>query len=312
MDSIYRIPPVVYESDVMSASALSQVVDWGVKERKMPEQWEKSAGEGVLVVVCDTGAPRHKDLPPSIFEHNFTASPVIHDRQAHQTHVSGIIGARNNDDGVVGWAPKCDIGHCKVLGDNGAGQGSWIAAGIRKAISEYKSRKADYVGCVINLSIGGPYDADEDRACREAEEAGIIVCAAAGNSGAGAGVDAPGMFQTTLAIAAYRADGEIARFSSGGPEVDFAMPGDAILSTVPNDQYQVMSGTSMATPAAAGLIACALSSRPNDKELRHYTGLKAFLATHAEDRGSLGKDNRFGLGVPTAEDIIQDQDNLFI
>jgi subtilisin len=89
------------------------------------------------------------------------------------------------------------------------------------------------------------------------------------------------------------------------------MPGEEILSTVPGNKYQVMSGTSMATPAAAGLLACALSSRPNDEEIRTIEGMREFLKNHAEDRGQLGKDNRFGFGVPIAEDLVRDQEYWF-
>jgi len=105
---------------------------------------------------------------------------------------------------------------------------------------------------------------------------------------------------------AYRNDGKIARFSSGGPEVDIAMPGEEILSTVPGNRYQVMSGTSMATPAAAGLVACILASRPEDNSIRNVAGMRSFLQQHAEDRGDAGQDDRFGFGVPKAEELIRD------
>jgi subtilisin family serine protease len=311
MSENYFIPPYRIDSPVFDSIALAQTYGWGQEDRKISDQWENSTGRGVLCVVLDTGSPRHKDLPTAIFEHDFTRSQVI-DRQGHGTHCAGIVAAKDNDSGVVGWAPGADLGFCKVLSDSGSGRGDWVTAGIRKAIQEYKTRKADYVGCVLSISIGGPYDADEDRACKEADEAGIIVVAAAGNSGANAGVDSPGDFKTTLATAAYRSDGKIATFSSGGKEVDFAMPGQKILSTVPGDGFQVMSGTSMATPALAGLIACVLSSRPNDTEIRNYAGMKALLAKSVEDRGAPGKDDRFGIGVPTAENTIQDPDFLFI
>lgn len=310
MTKLYRIPPVRFDSEPMDAGTLSQQIDWGLRERSMPEVWSRSAGEGVLVIVCDTGVPNHKDLPDAVFTANFTNSPDP-DRNAHQTHCSGIIAALNNDDGVVGWSPKVDIAHIKVLGDSGAGATTWITAGIRKAIEEWNKRKKDYVGCVISLSIGGPFDRGQEAACAEANDAGIIVVAAAGNSGANAGIDSPGDFATTLGTAAYRRDGEIARFSSGGPEVDFAMPGEQILSTVPGNRYQVMSGTSMATPALAGLCACVLSSHPHDESLRHYEGMKKHLSQNVEDRGSLGKDNRFGIGVPSVVDSVRDQEFWF-
>ena len=159
------------------------------------------------------------------------------------------------------------------------------------------------------MSLGGSFDAAQDDALQRAAEAGIVVVAAAGNSGYQNGrssVDHPGASTHTLGVAAYRSDGAIARFSSGGPEVDIAMPGEEILSTVPGNRYQVMSGTSMATPAAAGLLACVLASRPHSRNLQSAAAMREFLKNHTDDRGLTGKDDRFGFGVPVGETLVRD------
>ena len=307
--SNYKLPPVRKDSQPMSAMALAQQIDWGLRERNMPEVWKRSAGAGVLVIVLDTGVPQHKDLPDPVFTANFTNSRSKFDRNSHQTHCAGIIAAKNDNDGVVGWAHEADLAHIKVLGDNGSGMTTWIQRGIQQAVKLWRARRNDYVGCIISMSLGGGFDQDQENAIIEANEAEILVVAATGNSGFQGGqstVDHPGASKHTLGVAAYRRDGEIARFSSGGPEVDIAMPGEEILSTVPGNQYQVMSGTSMATPAAAGLLACMLSSRPNDYSIRNLDGLREFIKQHAEDRGGLGKDSRFGFGVPSATDLVRD------
>jgi len=313
--SDFRLPPVRIDSQPMTATALAQQVDWGLRERSMPEIWKRSSGQGVLVIILDTGVPQHPDLPEPVFSHNFTSSLSEFDRNSHQTHCAGIVGAMNNDLGVVGWAPRCDMAHIKVLGDNGAGATTWIERGIRQATKQWRNRRQDYVGCVISMSLGGRFDPDQEAAIAEATESDILVVAAAGNSGFRNGssstVNHPGASKYTIGVAAYRRDGDIANFSSGGPEVDIAMPGEEILSTIPDDKYQVMSGTSMATPAAAGLLACVLASRPNDHSIRTPEGMRELLKAHSEDRGELGKDNRFGFGVPSVDELVRDSEYWF-
>lgn len=310
----YRIPPVRYDSSPMAARMLAQQIDWGLHERSMPDIWNWCAGSGVLVVILDTGIPQHSDLPEPVFAYNFSDSGTAFDRNGHQTHCAGIVAAKNDRDGVVGWAPEATLGHIKVLGDRGGGLATWIARGIRTATAEWKKRKADFVGCVISMSLGGEFDVEQQQAIIEANESGALVVAAAGNSGYRGGrstVDHPGASSYTLGVAAYRKDRNIADFSSGGPEVDIAMPGEEILSTVPRNQYQVMSGTSMATPAAAGLLACVLSSRPRDPSIRSVRGMRAFLKEHSEDRGQLGHDYRFGFGVPNATELVRNPEYWF-
>ena len=305
----YKLPPVRLDSPPMDAMSLSQQMDWGLREHRMPEIWKRSAGEGVLVIVLDTGVPRHSDLPTPLFTANYTSDSSEVDRNGHQTHCAGIVAAKNDDHGVVGWAPAATLAHIKVLNDRGSGRSSWIESGIRHGIKLWREHRKDFVGCIISMSLGGGFDHGQELAILDAGEADIVVVAAAGNSGyrgSGSTVDHPGASQHTLGIAAYRNDGKIAKFSSGGPEVDIAMPGEEILSTVPRDRYQVMSGTSMATPAAAGLIACVLSSRPLDDSIRNSIGMREFLKSSTEDRGQTGTDNRFGFGVPIGSELIRD------
>ena len=312
--SEYRLPPVRLDSPPMDASMLSQQIDWGLQEHRMPELWKRSSGEGVLVIILDTGVPMHNDLPAPLFTANFTSDASSTDRNGHQTHCAGIVAARNDEHGVVGWAPDATLAHIKVLNDRGVGRSDWIEAGIRHGTEHWNQRRKDYVGCVMSMSLGGGFDPRQEQAIVAAGEAGIIVVAAAGNSGfrgERSTVDHPGASKNTLAVAAYRRDGRIASFSSSGPEVDIAMPGAEILSTVPGNQYRVMSGTSMATPAAAGLLSCALASRPNDNQLRTLSGMKNFLIQSVIDRGANGKDNRFGFGVPDGEQLIRDPEYWF-
>lgn len=314
-DQLFRLPPVRFDSPPLDVRTLSQQVDWGLRDRKMPELWKRSAGEGVLVIILDTGVAVHEDLPEPLFTYNFTDNQSPYDQNSHQTHCAGIVAAIDNELGVVGWAPKATLAHIKVLSDSGSGLSTWITRGLQTATQEWIKRKSDFIGCIVSMSLGGSFDRGQEQAIVQANEAGMIVVAAAGNRGfrsdGHSTVDHPGASKFTIGVAAYRVDGNIASFSSGGPEVDIAMPGEKILSTIPGNQYQIMSGTSMATPAAAGLIACILSSRPHDQSLRTIVGLRIFLQEHCEDRGQPGRDVRFGVGVPNADRAILDPEYWF-
>jgi len=200
----YRNPPVRLDSDPMDINTLSQQIDWGLREHQMPKLWSRSAGAGVLVSVLDTGVPRHEDLPEPVYSENFTSDASKFDSNGHQSHCAGIVAAKNDENGVVGWAPQADLAHFKVLSDRGSGLSHWIAAAIRQATVIWKQRQQDYVGCVISMSLGGGYDQDQDLAIQEASEAGIVVVAAAGNSGftgRKSTVDHPGASEHSIGVA---------------------------------------------------------------------------------------------------------------
>jgi subtilisin family serine protease len=141
-------------------------------------------------------------------------------------------------------------------------------------------------------------------------EKGSIVVAAAGNSGFNGSrntIGWPGKYLESICVGATRSDGKIASFSSGGREMDVACPGQDIVSASTNRGYVSMSGTSMATPFFAGLLALVVELMRREGNAR-FTGVeavRAFLAQYCEDRGTPGKDPSFGLGVPIATKIVE-------
>jgi len=220
--------------------------------------WNITTGNSVKVAVLDTGIDQaHPDLSSKIdFNQNFTDSSTIDDIYGHGTHVSGIIAAiTNNNAGVAGVCPTCRLLNGKVLNDSGSGAYSWIANGIIWA-TENNAK-------VINMSLGGSTKSTTlENAVNYAWSHGVGVVAAAGNS-ANPSKTYPGAYTNVIAVAATNNLDQKASFSSYGSWVSVAAPGENIYSTFPTHPYTINkslgydygSGTSMATPMAAGVAA---------------------------------------------------------
>lgn len=305
---VYRIPPYKIGPEMMLANDGSDRMPWSLTTCRVPEHWKDTKGKGILVAVLDTGLWRHRDLPDPVFAANFSSSGTVYDRQGHGTHVAGTIGARLDGTGVVGWAPECSLGCVKVLGDDGSGDDEGIARGI-----DYAAQAGAHV---INMSLGGGFSQMIADACRRAVARGVFMICAAGNEGLEGGqntVGWPARLDEVIAIASFRRDGRISDFSSYGPEVDMAFPGEDILSTWPNNTFRTLSGTSMATPAACGLTALMLAYQADQEKagkrlefpIKNNLGLIDHWKRHAVDAGDPGQDIRFGWGVPDVSGIIR-------
>lgn len=297
---IYRLPPMLLGPKVYMANELKDTLDWGLEINGIDKAWV-TKGEGVRIGVADTGLPDHPDLQGAIIaSKNFSQSSTVRDLNGHSTHVSGTIGAREDGKGVIGVAPRSQIVIAKVLNDDGSGSLEAIAAGVNWLVDQ----ECD----IISLSLGGGFHPVLKAAVDRAVARGVFVIVAAGNEGFISGrstVGCPANLPNVIAIASYKKSGDLSDFSSRGPEVDFAFPGEDILSTWPGGGYRRISGTSMATPFAAGMVAELLGQqrkadnegRPVTKYIRNNAELHAHLKSVAVDKGPTGFDNGWGWGV---------------
>lgn len=242
-------------TDCLSIQEVEQNVGWNITAFNLPEAWKITQGEGVVIAVLDTGCDLdHPDLDENLLPgKNFinTRKPP-EDGNGHGTHCIGTLVAENNDIGIVGVCPKAKVIPVKVLDDKGNGNLLKVAAGIRWA--------AEQGADIISMSLGAPTKVQQVRkAIQYAAKKGIPTFVAAGNAGKTKQIFYPANYPETVSIGAVDANFERASFSNTGDNLDFMAPGVDILSTVPDDWYATLSGTSMATPFAVGVAALALS-----------------------------------------------------
>jgi len=229
--------------------------------------------------------------------HNYVANGLV----VSNTHCAGTALGRDG----LGAAPEADLIATKVLSDGGSGATTWINSG-RVWASE---QGAD----IISESLGGGGSGQPDIASiQKAYENGVSICvAAAGNSGYSGRntIGYPGKYMETCCVGAYRSDGSIATFSSGGREIDVATPGQQIISASYRGGYVAMSGTSMATPMWAGLMALIIHKRriTGFPDLKGMDQWRDFYVNQGfmDDAGSPGKDVRYGLGKPLIVNILE-------
>ena len=187
---------------------------------------------------------------------------------AHGTHVAGIVAAvTNNGIGVASIAPKCRILPVKVSADNDtrtADGSSYILAGYQGI--EYAARMG---ANIINCSWGGDGGSQAEQDIIDfATQHGSLIVAAAGNEGSDA-FFSPASYRNVLSVAATDQNDRKATFSNYGDNIDVCAPGVSIYSTLFPSAYAQWSGTSMASPLAAGLVALVKTKVPA------YTSLQA-------------------------------------
>lgn len=253
-------------------------------------------GSGVTVAVVDTAiALGHEDLPAfrpgwdAIENQPLNPAQWVVADADHGTHVAGLLAAiPDNGVGGVGAAPGVELIPVRVLKSNG-GFVSDVVEGVLWAITH----DAD----IINLSLGtGLESAALEAAVDAAEEAGIVVVAAAGNNGeAGDPIRYPAAYDTVLAVGAIDADLAHWSRSSRAPYLDVVAPGVDMLSLGGDgvSEYRYMTGTSMATPQVSGLLALLLQADPDATPGQ----LREIIRSTARDLGPVGHDPEYGHGV---------------
>ena len=213
-------------------------------------------GRGKRAWIIDTGIDfDHPDLNvDSVLSKSFITGQIsANDENGHGTHVAGIIGAKNNQFGVLGVASGASLISLRVLDKDGEG----LLSNIVKALA-YVNNNAS-AGDVVNMSLGDDegISATLDQQVRNTAARGIYIAIAAGNEKQLANKYSPARTnaENIFTVSAIDSLDRFASFSNYGNDVvDYSAPGVRILSTFINGRYAYMSGTSMAAPHVAGLL----------------------------------------------------------
>ncbi|MCJ1290432.1 serine protease [Xylographa carneopallida] len=233
--------------------------------------YSADGGEGVDVYVIDTGTNvDHVDFEGrATWGKTIPANDEDKDGNGHGTHCSGTIAGKK-----YGVAKKANVYAVKVLKSNGSGTMSdvvkgveWAALAHDKKVKDAKNGKGKkgFKGSAANMSLGGGKSVTLDRAVNAAVDAGIHFAVAAGNDNADSCNYSPAAAEKAVTVGASTLADERAYFSNFGKCNDIFAPGLNILSTWVGSKYatNTISGTSMASPHIAGLLAYFLSLQPS-------------------------------------------------
>lgn len=288
-------PNVAYVEADGVVHALADTVPWGISRVGADQvQAGGNYGAGIKVGIIDTGIDvDHPDLAV-VGGVTFVAGTTTYDDDnGHGTHVAGTVAALANGSGVIGAAPAASLYAIKVLDSTGSGYWSDVVSGIDWAVSNGMQ--------IVNMSLGASSGTTTlQQACDNAYAKGVLLVAAAGNSGNAAGkgdnVGYPAAYASVIAVAATDSDDVRASFSSTGPDVELAAPGVSIYSTYMGGGYSTLSGTSMASPHVTGVAALVWKANPSFAN----ADVRNAMNSTATDLGAAGRDNWYGYGLVNA------------
>ncbi|MER5217843.1 S8 family peptidase [Streptomyces sp. NPDC002838] len=286
-----RVASVVQDTRVALDHTQKNPPSWGldrVDQRNLPLNksytWPDSGGAGVTVYVIDTGIrTTHRDFGGRASHGwDFVGNDrTANDGNGHGTHVAGTVAGAK-----YGVAKKAKVVAVRVLDNAGAGTTARVIAGI-DWVTKHAKKPA-----VANLSLGGYYNAQLDAAVRNSIASGVTYTVAAGNDGLPAGLYSPAGVRQAITVGATDTKDAKPGFSNYGAALDLFAPGVAITSAshTSNTGRATFSGTSMASPHAAGAAALHLAD--------HRKATPAQVGNALVAQSASGKVSGRGLGSP--------------
>ena len=274
-------------------------LQWNLKAIGMEEAWRSGlTGKGVVVAIVDSGlSGSTMDIDQSriLPGKNCVGGTGVDDTLGHGTFVAGIIGAtKDNGVGIAGIAPGVTIVPIKCYATDETDFAAQ-AAGIYAAVDEYHCD-------ILNISAGDPEIVPEvEAAIRHALDEGVIVVAAAGNSG-DKQLLYPASYDGVISVSNVGRDLMLSATSNKNDHVWVTAPGREIVSLgrLPFT-VKMSSGASFSAPVDAGVAALLKEAFPQMTP-NHF---REILKVSSKDLGSRGYDIYYGWGLIQAPDAIR-------
>lgn len=318
IDKLRNRPGIRYTEENGNLHAIGQALPWGIDrvDAEVAHANGEAGGDdtdgegGADIAIIDTGIDSdHDDLQANLGtgkafveckgNPHTLCKKTWDDDNGHGTHVAGIADADDNSLGVIGVSTGATLHAVKVLDNSGSGSFSDVAAGIKYV--------ADQEWDVGNLSLGGSHSQTVKDAVVYANDHGVFLAAAAGNSGPCSDcVTHPAAEPECVAVSATTKGDALAEFSSTGPEVELAAPGKDIYSTYPGDDYNTLSGTSMASPHVAGAAGQLMDNGYTHSEARdqlNSTAEDIGLSSNEQGNGLLDVEASLGLAELSVDSL---------
>ena len=244
-------------------------------------------GQGVHAYIIDTGIrSSHTEFSGRIGAgYDAVDGGAPDDCNGHGTHVAGTVGGS-----TYGVAKRVTLHGVRVLDCNGSGTTSGVVAGINWVTTNYTNTKP----AVANMSLGGGASQTLDTALRNSVAAGVVHVVAAGNETADACNSSPAREPLAITVGATNSSDQRASFSNYGTCLDIFAPGVNILSSwyTGDSAAGSLSGTSMASPHVAGVVALHLASSPSASPADVAASLNNAATTGTVSDPGSGSPNR--------------------
>lgn len=272
-------------------------VEWNVQMIHAENKAKKSNNK-VKIAILDSGVDWGNDIDlayqTSLVPGEEEMTQMFMDGSGHGSSVASLIAAKDNGEGITGINPNAEIYSYRVLGDGNKAPISRVVEAIYMAINHKVN--------IINMSFGiSEYSETLEKAVQDAADAGILVVAAAGNTGS-EGVQYPAAYDEVMAVGAVDKDGSVEQYSAKGEELDLVAPGELVRTTGFIGSEEVVSGTSLAAPQVA-----AAASLIMEKNLNASPEFVRGLLN--ETANLYGESDAYGSGLLDAEYALAQYDN---
>jgi subtilisin family serine protease len=292
---------ILPKADAKAAPAGPTAIEWNITTVKAPAVWQQGIiGQGVVLGNIDTGQQwnhpalqnQYRGWNGTSANHNYNWYDEINpadlapvDPHGHGTHTAGIMVGWDGGANHIGVAPGAKWMSCRSMDQTGTGNPDTYVGCWEFMIAPWDLNKQNPDPSKAPVAVSNSwYCAVPQEGCTEntlvqvinnAKAAGIVPVFAAGNEGPGCDtvgdVGPPAQYPASYTVGASTRNNSLASFSSRGPahfngntliKPNIVAPGDGVRSSYPTNTYTVLSGTSMAAPHIAGIIALIYQAKP--------------------------------------------------